>query len=386
MPTQIDREPWIDLVKAVAIMLVVLMHAEGRLAAHGLTSAGWAAVTTALGTLRMPTFFLVSGLFARKSLTLALPVFCTRKVWRFLWIYLLWSVGYVAMLALIGVVDHDGAFSDEAKGWVTGSLTASSELWYMVALPVFFLGARAMRRMSVPVQLVGAASLSFLFGAGLMQFGMWGPDHMADYFVYFLIGCYFGKVIRSLTVRVRWPSAVICGVAWVSLCITLSGTAGENLGNALLPLLAVPFTLMLAAVLARRAWTGPLVWLGRNTLPVYVMHFAPVSLIVLAVRRAQLIAPGSYLAMASPVLVSAASLGVILCVHPLMARWAPWSLALPAPHRTPATDPRTAPAPLQRPVRAPGWEDRTVPLPVQLTSQWLAQPPARSRFPGWSPR
>src|SRR5215218_10003587 len=113
-PTGWEREPWVDLVKAMAILLVVLMHAETRLGAHGLTGSGWAVATTALATLRMPTFFLVSGLFARKSLTLRYSIFFTRKVCRFLWIYLVWTIGYIVTLASISTVDHDGALTAEA--------------------------------------------------------------------------------------------------------------------------------------------------------------------------------------------------------------------------------------------------------------------------------
>ena len=333
------REPWIDIVKAVAILLVVLMHAEVRLAAHGLTGPGWTAATTGLATLRMPTFFLVSGLFARTSLALPSAAFRTRKVWQFLWVYLLWTAGYVVMLTAASALDHDEAVATEAHSWVVESLTASSALWYLLALPVFFLSARALRRIAVPTQLVGAGALSFVFSSGLLQTGLRGPDHMADYFVYFLLGCYFSPVIRSVAVRADWWLTAVLGVAWAGLCAGVHATAWENLGNAVLPVLAVPFTLTLAALLAGRSWSGPLIWLGRNTLPVYVIHFAPVNLIVLAARRANVITPGTRLAAVSPVLVMVASVGIVLAVRPLVARWLPWSLALPAaftgPTRTP---------------------------------------------------
>ena len=335
-----QREAWIDVVKAIAILLVVLMHAEERLTAHGLTSSGWVAVTSALATLRMPTFFLVSGLFARTSLTLPSAAFRPRKIWRFVWLYLLWSVGYIVMLMSIGAVDRDAAFVAEAHLWVVQSVTASGALWYLLALPVFFVSARALRRIGLPAQLVGAGALSFVFSAGLVQTGQWGPDHMAEDFVYFLMGCYFSPVIRSVAIRVGWPTTAVLGIAWVGLCVALHATPWEGIGNAFLPLLAVPFTLTLAALLARQDWSGPLIWLGRNTLPVYVMHFAPVSLLVLVARRGDVFTRGARLAVATPVLVTVASVAIVLAVRPLVARWLPWALALPAAFDAPTRTPK----------------------------------------------
>lgn len=350
-PGGAGREPWIDVVKAIAILLVVLMHAEERLTAHGLTATGWVAVTTALATLRMPTFFLVSGLFARRSLTLPHAVFRTRKVWRFAWIYVVWSIGYVVLLTAIGAVDGDGAFTAEAHLWVVQSLTASDALWYLLALPVFFLSARALRDVALPAQLAGAGALSFVVSTGLVQTGLWGPDHMAEDFVYFLVGCHFSTVIRSVAARVGWWVTAALGVAWAGLCVALHATPWENLGNAFLPLLAVPFTLTLAVLIARQYWSGPLVWLGRHTLPVYVMHFAPVSLLVLIGRRANVLVRGARLAVASPVLVTVASIAIVLALRPLVARWLPWSLALPAAFDAPTRTPKHRAPPRRRGVQ-----------------------------------
>ena len=323
------RESWIDLAKGAAILLVVLFHSEVLLAAHGLTGAGWAAATTALGALRMPTFFLVSGLFAQKSLTVQSSVFRARKVWPFLWVYALWSMAYILMSGGIGLVSRDRALLLDAAEWAAATLTLSSGLWYLVALPVFFFVTRLLCHVPVRAQVIGAGIVSFTFSCGLVHTGQWGPDHMASNFVYFLIGCYFSGVIRSTVVRVGWMTAASLGLAWIGLFVLFYATHWQDLGYAILPLLAVPFALASASLLARQTWAVPLIWLGRNTLPVYIMHFAPVSLIVLAVRRTHLVTAGSGLAAALPVFVAMAAVGITLGIRWLLMRWAPWSFALP---------------------------------------------------------
>src|SRR3954452_8126404 len=83
------REPWIDLARGFTILLVVLLHAQAVLAHGGMIGTGWAMAMDALSTLRMPTFFLISGLFAQKAFTIQPSIFRRRKVWNFLWIYAL---------------------------------------------------------------------------------------------------------------------------------------------------------------------------------------------------------------------------------------------------------------------------------------------------------
>lgn len=333
-----SRESWIDLAKGSTILLVVLLHAQTVLVGGGWTSAGWAAAMDGLSTLRMPTFFLISGFFARKSLTVQPAVFRTKKLWTFLWVYALWSLIYIAPLELVGRVSGDQAFLREADRWIAGTFMVDGVLWYLVALPVFFLAARLLRRIPVPVQIVCAGALSFACSSSLINTGQWGLDRMAANFVYFLAGCYFSASIRSAAVRAGWRPAAILGLAWVGLSIVIYARpwpaidAGflPNLGQAVLPLLAVPFVLISAPLLARRTWANPLTWLGRNTLPIYVMHLAPISLIALAMQRTHLLVAGSWPTKLLPVILTVAAAGIILAVRPFLTHWVPWAFHLPA--------------------------------------------------------
>jgi uncharacterized membrane protein YcfT len=340
-----SREGWIDLAKGGAILLVVLLHAQEVLIGNGLGTPAWDTITEALGTLRMPTFFLISGLFARKALTAPLRGFLRSKVWHFLWVYLLWSALYVALFEGIGAVNPGGAFEGMALKWAIDTVIVNNGLWYLVALPVFFLLARWTRRVPVAVQLSVTGVVSLVFASGLIATGTWGADHMPAYFVYFLVGCHFGPVIRSTAVRAGVVVALGIGVLWVTLTALAYTVGWQGAAAAVLPLLAVPFALSAAPLIAGRRWGGPLVWLGRNTLPVYVMHYAPVVLIVLVLKRVGALSDGSPLRWVLPVALAAVTTGVTLLMRLAVVRWAPVLFRLP--HRmsaAPGAGPSAVPA------------------------------------------
>jgi uncharacterized membrane protein YcfT len=332
-----SRESWVDLAKGATILLVVLLHAQTVLVGGGWAGPAWAEAMDALSTLRMPTFFLISGLFAQKSLTIPAAEFRTKKLWNFLWVYALWSLVYIVPLELVGHTSGDQAFLREANRWIDETFMVDGVLWYLVALPVFFLAARLLRRVPVRVQIACAAVLSFASSSSLVNTGQWGADRMTANFVYFLAGCYFSTSIRKAAVRAGWWPAVFFGYAWAALSIVIFARPWPaidsgfmpNFGQAVLPLLAVPFLLVLAPLIARRRWANPLTWLGRNTLPVYVMHLGPISIIALAMQRMHLLTAGSWPTRLMPIILTVAATAIILMVRPFLVRWAPWAFEWP---------------------------------------------------------
>ncbi len=332
------REAWVDLAKGFAVSLVVLLHAQTVLAHGGWLGSGWGTAMEALSTLRMPTFFLISGLFAQKSLTIRSSIFRTQKIWAFLWLYLLWSAFYILPFEFVGRVSMNSAFLQKADQWATETFMVNGVLWYLVALPVFFLAARLLWRVPVRIQITCAAALSFAFSSNLVNAGQWGVDRLSANFVYFLTGCYFSTAIRSAAMRAGWSTAITIGLAWIGLSVgvfvlhwpVVDAAGWPGIGPALLPLLAIPFVLASAPLVARRAWANPLIWLGRNTLPVYVMHIAAIYILVFFLQRVEVLAVGSWLTTIMPLLVAVAATGITLAIRPLLAHWAPWSLRLPA--------------------------------------------------------
>lgn len=106
-PSTKPRTDWVDMVKGVAIVLVVFGHAwrgsEKAGLFDGMPSGLFDAVDARIYAFHMPLFFLLSGLFLLPSLERSAPgKFFTSRVTRLLWPLLLWTYLFVASKLVAG--------------------------------------------------------------------------------------------------------------------------------------------------------------------------------------------------------------------------------------------------------------------------------------------
>ena len=88
-PSRID---WVDAAKGMSILLVVLHHVVILSEPHGLVPGPVSALNTALASLRMPLFFLASGLFAAAPLAASWRTLLHKRVAFFLYLFVLWTL------------------------------------------------------------------------------------------------------------------------------------------------------------------------------------------------------------------------------------------------------------------------------------------------------
>lgn len=286
LPAGRARHAWIDVAKGAAILLVVLHHSYLALTRAGIGTQRWDVLDGALGTLRMPTFFLVSGLLALRSLSAPAPAFLRSKILGSLGVFASWSIVYVGVAAVAAPLEGRSV-GDGVLSWLGETVTASNGLWYLVALPVFFGLARLTRQVPLAVVAVPAVLLSLVSGLKVVEIGWWGPDRMLQYFVFFLVGCRLGPWIGSVVPRARRRDALLLGamLAVAGAALLAGGPATVLVGAGVLPFLALPFALVTAVLLQNARGADLVALLGRTTLPVYVLHGALVSLTVGAVAR-----------------------------------------------------------------------------------------------------
>lgn len=316
------RETWVDVAKGVAILLVVLFHAGGYVPTTTTAGSAWELVNVVLVSVRMPLFFLVSGLFIGKAL-FSQPArrFLRNKPWPPLYLFVLWGLIFAGLHAVTG-----GAFGESA----VDSLLLQTTLWYLAGLAVHMSAAWVIRGLPPAVQIGGAALLAVPF-AVFFPFELGGFAHIPNYFVFFLIGCHARPALTGFvkrTGRLRAGLLLTTCVGLLGVAVVLRKVLPEiqelqaAILFALLPLAAVPFALICCHAIADTRAGTRLAWLGRHTLPVFLIH--PLALQLLDALGASTLSEQPLPAWAMPVVLSAGALGISVLAWHVLEMYAPF--------------------------------------------------------------
>ena len=324
------RVAWVDVVKAIAICLVVLVHTDLVLRVVGIQSEPWTKIDAAMQPARMPLFFVASGLFATKWLHAPWSQLARKKLATLAYLYLLWSL---LLAGLIVVLPLEGSQLGDIQGWrdvLERAWHPWISLWFLYALVLYFAVARVTHRVQPVGLLVPAAGLSILLLDVLDL-----PDtpwvKIGANAVFFLLGLRWRHVVVAMTERIQPRHVLVLAPAF----ILVAPPVGSKLG-----LTAVYGTSLLASGLAlacvlslafKLASTGPgrhLARLGTLTLPVYLLH-VPLLLLGLAALKGRTAWMQGAGLLAAPVVLTVVVILASLTVHALTRR-APWLYDLPS--------------------------------------------------------
>ena len=315
---------WPDLAKGLCILLVVLHHTTTKHYA-GLVPAelavvghAWVGFSHLVKPIRMPLFFLISGLFASGAL---------RRPWRRVvrrvagpyYLYVVW-------LLLLGVVFTLERSLPMNRTQDLGELAAdlvfaSTGLWFLYALAVYFALAKLLLRFRTVPVLTGAAAVSALALAV-------PPDEVNRMsvlvnFVFFLAGSRRPDLLRAANRLDHRRLLPALAVGYAVLAALLAATGAPGPWDLLLSAVGVPAAVLGAVALSSRpAIAGPLAWLGRRTLPVYVLHMPVLALVHHTVTALDAeTGPGLLLAVAGyPLLVTGLVASGCLVLHAVLLR------------------------------------------------------------------
>jgi uncharacterized membrane protein YcfT len=270
-----DRSAWADTAKAVSIVLVVLHHTVGKHLGFVTPTpllgmeAVWLELTYALRPVRMPLFFVVSGLFAGSALRRPWREVVRKRVLNLYYLYALW----------IGI--HMGVFlvfdelpMNRTRGWselVANLVVPSSGLWYLYALVAYFLVTRLLLRLDPRVVVALAAALTVLTpGLGIDAVN---TASLLQHFFFFAFAAHFPSVVDATSrLSLRLTLLVAGAAAGVVAAPMVLGPDAQP-SRFVISLLAVPLAVRLVGLLAQwrpAALLGS--FLGRRTLPIYVLH------------------------------------------------------------------------------------------------------------------
>ncbi|CAN5192707.1 acyltransferase [soil metagenome] len=323
-----NRISWIDVAKGAAIVLIVLHHARDYALSlvppspeHVLR---WAYIDPLLRHIRLPLFFLLSGMLA-SGMGSACGGFRARRSVSLALVYAGWSV---VLLLLVPHWPDDSRHAIDPER-LTGLLFGASPLWYLWATALAFAFAWATRTLAswMAVALACAAGLllqkyGILIGGAFEVLGLYLP-------FYCLGACYPRLLTRLAAWRSPRGGAILLGAYGLSLSPVFDGPGIDLLRS----LLGVGLGLAVAGLAAER-WpraTAGLGWLGRRTLPIYILHFPIIALLCCAaVRQGAPLAWQSVAISLFAPLLTALTIALSLALFGLIrAAGAGWLFAMP---------------------------------------------------------
>lgn len=265
------RIAWVDAAKGLAIMLVVLTHAYPYLRSIGAESVMWANINEILSMLRMPLFFMLSGIFARSWVRRPWGDLLRGKVLFLMWVYVVWVLIRFAFFAVVPNLVAPNESSSFFR-LIVQSVWSSTPTWFLYALALFFIGAKSLSRLPLWMQFSLAAFSSIIFMSNIIVLpsSLWSG--IFEFFVFFLIGLYGSKqMITSMRNRTVREILIAWCIIWFSVAITavLAGWSEIPGVKFLVAVLALPAGIALGQVLSR---SKVMVYLGRNTMQIYLAH------------------------------------------------------------------------------------------------------------------
>lgn len=289
------RIAWPDAARGLCMVLVVLGHSaiwfdqqvngEARL---------WLVITDFFAPFRMPLFFLISGLFSVNALGRALNQSRKRTI-GLLYVYVLWTALFVARLFVPGASDGE---SPPTVLELLLSVALPTPFWYLWALPVYFVSTwvifRFLRGRSrllaiVPLALLSAAAP--LIDAATDSIMREPLDALklgsvAANALWFYLGAAAPGLWNVLMKNARWSwlagsAAVYCVLIVPVLMWGVRDEAKLLLAPLALFICSQAFSLFSMSTRVMDA----LRWVGRSTLPVYVLHMFAISVISAVVTK-----------------------------------------------------------------------------------------------------
>lgn len=331
---------WVDVAKGVAIFLVAVHHSVLFLAARDWLPEAVPRLNDYLGTFRMPLFFLASGLFAAGTLRSSWSVVMRKRVLFFIWLYVVWLLVRFCFFAVVPNPTLPGE-GRHPVDLLVGLAVPSTGLWFIYALALFSIAAKALWRVPVVVQLMGASVLAALAGGRIIPIEDFAWRNMAMYLVFFLAGCHLAGAVKAAAAAVTPSRAIPVVLVWL---LVLAGAAKNDLLRVpgvllLVSVLAVAAGVAISALLADRIVGGPLRRLGQRTIDVYLPHVMIIGGMTWLIAATGVEIPPRAGALLVPVLALAAVLLSLLVTSGLRRAGATWLFSLPgrlAYRRTPS--------------------------------------------------
>ncbi len=331
-PSTADRMPWIDIIKATSVVLVVLWHVTQTLDVFidgTIVADAWYEFMLFLEPLRMPVFFVVSGMLASSAVKRPWSWSKSRTI-GILYLYLLWHTllalfTFVFNLFLYGYTPGTGA--DTFHTYFIQTFVAGDGYWYFYALVLYFVLAKLLRNVHPAIVLGVAAMINLarpevthVINTALAPLEV---SHLlpsvALNAVYFLAGVYLVQFFKNYAARNDTRMLIATG----SIAVVGSVARLVIPGLAAQSFLPIAIAWILTAILiAVRVQDNEAVarfgaYVGPRTLPIYAIQFLILHPLhhYLALTGGPLLESSALLQLIYPVVVTLAMVTFSLWIY-----------------------------------------------------------------------
>ncbi len=280
-----DHIGWIDLAKGICILLVVFHHSIQSvyllpdMPLSGITATAaklYELLSIKLVPIRMPLFFMISGFLVYRGVTrYQWDQVGFKRIQTIWYVYLLWSIiqwlaiGLIVYSSGAAVPGHSAmlsAFATNITDFTVLTLTGSSSLWYLYALPAYFIICKLLS--SKP----WLALSFFLICYGLSSYYQlqFPTSSIVKNGIYYAIGVFFCPVLFPLINHISHKAFLF-----------IAGLLGIKIGLGLLEVdIHLINTLLFVSIMVFFInWLQDVVdipimrWIGKNTLAIYIIHY-----------------------------------------------------------------------------------------------------------------
>ncbi|VFS19560.1 acyltransferase 3 [Enterobacter cancerogenus] len=176
----------------------------------------------------MPVFFFISGYLIRRYIDeVDWRTSLDKRIWSIVWVLALWGVLQWQALSHLNAwlapereltTSSNAAYADSISGFLHGMLTASTSLWYLYALVVYFTLCKLLSRWKLPVlALLALASVAINF----LPLPWWGMNSVVRNMIYYSLGAWYGAQLMAWMkgLELRRYGLAIAAFAMVSVVL-----------------------------------------------------------------------------------------------------------------------------------------------------------------------
>lgn len=269
-PATPARLSWMDGLRGLAIVCIIVLHGTEMLKSIGMASTGALEVfNSAAAPFRVPLLMTLSGMLLGGSLAKGAGRYVTGKLRAIAWPYAVWLAILLAVFPGLGL--------DTA---VRGVWAPNTYLWYLHTLLLAYLVALALRRVPAWASAAGALALALIVSALPLPdaVAVVKPERTLLMLCYFFAGSVLMQHLTTALPLLRRPLPILGGLASAACIIGLAAQPDQHVANNALFALPLLASLWVGiALLSRLPWRDPVAralrWVGKHSIVYYVTHW-----------------------------------------------------------------------------------------------------------------